>query len=119
MPTYTAPVRDTRFVLEQVLQHLARGVVRQRVADLDVLGLHDGRHRVAALAQARAVRGLLVEFPEQVLKNYLPADARGFVDNLLEPVDPLLQSDGLLQVAAADSVDADADGIPDVYQQEG
>lgn len=37
------------------------------------------------VSKARAVRGLLVEFPEQVLSNYLPSDGAGFIDNLLEP----------------------------------
>jgi hypothetical protein len=31
------------------------------------------------------VRGLLVEFPEQVLKGYLPMNGKGFVDDFLEP----------------------------------
>jgi hypothetical protein len=37
------------------------------------------------VSKARAERGLLIEFPEQVLKDYLPTNGRGFVDNLLEP----------------------------------
>jgi len=37
------------------------------------------------VSQTRAVRGLLIEFPEQVLKEYLPANGTGFIDNLLEP----------------------------------
>jgi hypothetical protein len=37
------------------------------------------------VSKARAERGLLVEFPEQVLKPYLPADGKGFIDSLLEP----------------------------------
>lgn len=37
------------------------------------------------VSKARAVRGLLVEFPEQVLSPYLPSDGAGFIDNLLEP----------------------------------
>lgn len=36
-------------------------------------------------SKVRAVRGLLVEFPEQVLKSYLPMNGKGFVDNFLEP----------------------------------
>ena len=37
------------------------------------------------ISTARAERGLLIEFPEQVLKDYLPTNGKGFVDNLLEP----------------------------------
>ncbi|MEO5316323.1 DUF262 domain-containing HNH endonuclease family protein [Pseudarthrobacter sp. CC12] len=37
------------------------------------------------VSKTRAVRGMLVEFPEQVLKSYLPTNGRGFIDNLLEP----------------------------------
>lgn len=37
------------------------------------------------VSKARAERSLLIEFPEQVLKGYLPANGKGFVDNLLEP----------------------------------
>lgn len=39
----------------------------------------------AALSQSRAVRGLLTEFPEQVLNNYLPHNGIGFVKEVLEP----------------------------------
>lgn len=37
------------------------------------------------VSKARAVRGLLIEFPEQVLNAYLPANGKGFVDYVLEP----------------------------------
>lgn len=37
------------------------------------------------VSKVRAERGLLVEFPEQVLKPYLPADGKRFIDRLLEP----------------------------------
>jgi hypothetical protein len=37
------------------------------------------------VSMARGERGLLIEFPEQVLRAYLPANSKGFVDNLLEP----------------------------------
>jgi hypothetical protein len=37
------------------------------------------------VSMARAERGLLIEFPEQVLKTYLPTNGKGFVDSLLEP----------------------------------
>lgn len=37
------------------------------------------------VSKARAERSLLIEFPEQVLKGYLPANGRAFVDDLLEP----------------------------------
>ena len=37
------------------------------------------------ISTARAERGLLIEFPEQVLKDYLPTNGKGFVDNLLGP----------------------------------
>lgn len=37
------------------------------------------------VSKARAVRGLLTEFPEQVLNTYLPGDGKGFVDDVLEP----------------------------------
>lgn len=36
-------------------------------------------------AQARAVRGLLVEFPEQVLKPYVPGNGKAFIDAVLQP----------------------------------
>jgi hypothetical protein len=36
-------------------------------------------------SKVRAVRGLLVEFPEQVLKSYLPMNGKGFIDDFLEP----------------------------------
>jgi Protein of unknown function DUF262/Protein of unknown function (DUF1524) len=37
------------------------------------------------VSTARAERGLLTEFPEQVLKDYLPTNGKGFIDNLLGP----------------------------------
>lgn len=38
------------------------------------------------VSKARAVRGLITEFPEQVLNAYLlPGNGRGFVDEVLEP----------------------------------
>lgn len=37
------------------------------------------------VAKTRAVRGLLVEFPEQVLNAYLPGNGKGFVVEVLEP----------------------------------
>jgi Protein of unknown function DUF262/Protein of unknown function (DUF1524) len=37
------------------------------------------------ISMARAERGVLIEFPEQVLKHYLPASGKGFIDNLLAP----------------------------------
>ncbi|AUS35734.1 DUF262 domain-containing protein (plasmid) [Rhodococcus qingshengii] len=37
------------------------------------------------VSQARAERGLLVEFPKQVLNDYLPANGKAFIDNLLDP----------------------------------
>lgn len=37
------------------------------------------------VSRVRGVRGLLVEFPEQVLKPYGPANGKGFVTELLEP----------------------------------
>ena len=37
------------------------------------------------ISTARAERGLLIEFPEQVLKDYLPTNGKGFVDSLLGP----------------------------------
>lgn len=37
------------------------------------------------VSQARAVRSLLTEFPEQVLNIYLPANGASFVDDILEP----------------------------------
>jgi hypothetical protein len=37
------------------------------------------------ISKARAVRGLLVEFPEQVLNAYLPANGKGFISQVLEP----------------------------------
>lgn len=37
------------------------------------------------VSKARAVRGLLTEFPEQVLNEYLPGNGAGFVDDVLEP----------------------------------
>ena len=37
------------------------------------------------ISTARAERGLLIEFPEQVLKDYLPMNGKGFIDNLLGP----------------------------------
>ncbi|MES9515792.1 DUF262 domain-containing HNH endonuclease family protein [Rhodococcus erythropolis] len=37
------------------------------------------------VSQARAERGLLVEFPKQVLNNYLPANGKAFIDDLLGP----------------------------------
>jgi hypothetical protein len=37
------------------------------------------------VSRARGVRGLLVEFPDQVLKRYSSANGKGFVTDLLEP----------------------------------
>lgn len=37
------------------------------------------------VSMVRAERSLLIEFPEQVLKKYLPSTGKAFVDNLLEP----------------------------------
>ncbi|MCC4306228.1 DUF262 domain-containing protein [Rhodococcus sp. 3-2] len=37
------------------------------------------------VSQARAERGLLVEFPKQVLNDYLPTNGKAFIDNLLGP----------------------------------
>jgi hypothetical protein len=37
------------------------------------------------VSKARAVRGLITEFPEQVLNAYLPDNGRGFIDQVLEP----------------------------------
>lgn len=37
------------------------------------------------ISKARAVRGLLTEFPEQVLDVFLPANGKRFVDEVLEP----------------------------------
>lgn len=37
------------------------------------------------VSQARAVRSLLTEFPEQVLNTYLPMHGKSFVDDILEP----------------------------------
>lgn len=37
------------------------------------------------ISMARAVRGLLMEFPEQVLNAYLPANGKGFISQVLEP----------------------------------
>lgn len=37
------------------------------------------------VSKARAVRGLLSEFPEQVLNIYVPGNGKGFVDDVLEP----------------------------------
>ncbi|MGT2463368.1 DUF262 domain-containing protein [Sinomonas atrocyanea] len=37
------------------------------------------------VAKTRAVRSLLVEFPDQVLKDYLPKRGSRFVDSILEP----------------------------------
>ncbi|WP_208722092.1 DUF262 domain-containing protein [Rhodococcus qingshengii] len=37
------------------------------------------------VSQARAERGLLVEFPKQVLNDYLPANGKAFIDDLLGP----------------------------------
>lgn len=42
-------------------------------------------HIRTAISKARAVRGLLTEFPEQVLTPYLPANGKGFIDEVLEP----------------------------------
>lgn len=39
----------------------------------------------AITTQARAVRGLLQEFPEQVLNAYLPDDGKGFIKEVLQP----------------------------------
>lgn len=39
----------------------------------------------AALSQARAVRSLLTEFPEQVLGKYLPNNGKKFIKEVLEP----------------------------------
>ncbi|EXF24136.1 hypothetical protein BG28_07650 [Nesterenkonia sp. AN1] len=39
----------------------------------------------AITTQARAVRGLLQEFPEQVLNAYLPDDGKGFINEVLQP----------------------------------
>lgn len=37
------------------------------------------------ISKARAVRGLLIEFPEQVLNVFLPTNGKRFVDEVLEP----------------------------------
>lgn len=37
------------------------------------------------VSKGRAVRGLLTEFPEQVLNTYLPGNGKAFVDDVLEP----------------------------------
>src|SRR5665647_55597 len=37
------------------------------------------------VSRVRGERGLLIEFPEQVLKGYLPTNGKKFVNNLLEP----------------------------------
>ncbi|MBF4625370.1 DUF262 domain-containing protein [Clavibacter sp. VKM Ac-2872] len=37
------------------------------------------------MSQTRAVRGLLQEFPEQVLNAYLPDDGKGFIHDVLQP----------------------------------
>ncbi|MBS2993237.1 DUF262 domain-containing protein [Rhodococcus erythropolis] len=37
------------------------------------------------VSKARAERGLLVEFPKQVLNDYLPTNGKAFIDNLLGP----------------------------------
>ena len=37
------------------------------------------------VSMTRGVKGLLVEFPEQVLNDYLPRDGQRFVDEMLEP----------------------------------
>jgi hypothetical protein len=37
------------------------------------------------VSRTRAVRSLLVEFPEQVLHEYLPGNGKGFITDLLEP----------------------------------
>ncbi len=37
------------------------------------------------VAKTRAVRSLLIEFPDQVLGQYLPANGKAFIDGLLEP----------------------------------
>lgn len=39
----------------------------------------------AALSQSRAVRSLLIEFPEQVLNAYLPDNGKRFIREVLEP----------------------------------
>lgn len=39
----------------------------------------------AALSQSRAARSLLIEFPEQVLDEYLPENGKGFIKEVLEP----------------------------------
>lgn len=39
----------------------------------------------SVLSQSRAVRSLLVEFPEQVLDAYLPHDGKKFIREILEP----------------------------------
>lgn len=39
----------------------------------------------AILSQSRAVRSLLIEFPEQVLNAYLPRNGREFIKEVLEP----------------------------------
>lgn len=36
-------------------------------------------------SKTRAVRGLLIEFPDQVLNAYLPGNGEGFVNDVLEP----------------------------------
>lgn len=42
-------------------------------------------HVRTIFAKTKALRGLLIEFPELVLSRYLPANARGFVDDVLGP----------------------------------
>lgn len=39
----------------------------------------------SARTQTRAVKGLLQEFPEQVLSEYLPNNGKGFIDGILKP----------------------------------
>lgn len=60
-------------------------------------------HIRAVESQTRAIRGLLLEFPEQVLNRYLPSNGKGFIKEILEPY------------AAADSrlLSQDFGGSPD------
>lgn len=42
-------------------------------------------HLRTLVTKTKAVRGLLIEFPEMVLSDYLPDNARGFIDDFLGP----------------------------------
>lgn len=73
-----AIAEDDRAACADLWEDLEQELGRAEFADLFL-------YLRTIVSKARAERGLLIEFPAQVLKAYLPGDGKGFVDDLLEP----------------------------------